>query len=75
MSGWTSTAVLAQASAPAFEGYAHLPGVDLYYTDTGGAGVPIMLLHANSGGHAIAWEQPELFNSLVLECIARRGLE
>ena len=30
-------------------GYAELPGVKLWFIDTGGAGVPIVLLHANTG--------------------------
>jgi len=29
--------------------YAELPGVKLWFTDTGGAGTPIVLLHANTG--------------------------
>jgi pimeloyl-ACP methyl ester carboxylesterase len=35
--------------------YAELPGVKLWFTDTGGAGVPLILLHANTGTSAI-WE-------------------
>ncbi|HXW42498.1 MAG TPA: alpha/beta hydrolase [Xanthobacteraceae bacterium] len=34
---------------------ADLPGVRLWYLDTGGAGVPVVLLHPNSGTSAI-WE-------------------
>src|ERR671913_78155 len=37
------------ASAAQFTGYADLPGVRLWYTDSGGDGVPIVLLHANTG--------------------------
>jgi pimeloyl-ACP methyl ester carboxylesterase len=29
--------------------YAELPGVRLWYSDTGGSGTPVVLLHANSG--------------------------
>lgn len=57
--------VLASSSTPgvpayAAEGsvsgmYAELPGVKLWFTDTGGTGVPLVLLHANSGTSAI-WE-------------------
>jgi pimeloyl-ACP methyl ester carboxylesterase len=36
--------------------YADLPGVKLWFTDTGGAGSPIILLHPNTGTSA-AWEQ------------------
>jgi pimeloyl-ACP methyl ester carboxylesterase len=36
------------AAAPSGR-YADLPGVKLWFTDTGGDGVPIVLLHANTG--------------------------
>ncbi len=36
-------------------GYAHLPGVRLWYVDSGGDGAPIVLLHANTG-NADSWE-------------------
>jgi pimeloyl-ACP methyl ester carboxylesterase len=35
--------------------YAELPGVKLWFTDTGGIGTPIVLLHANTGTSA-TWE-------------------
>ena len=35
--------------------YAELPGVKLWFTDTGGTGTPIVLLHANTGTSA-TWE-------------------
>jgi pimeloyl-ACP methyl ester carboxylesterase len=35
--------------------YAELPGVKLWFTDTGGTGVPVVLLHANTGTSA-SWE-------------------
>jgi pimeloyl-ACP methyl ester carboxylesterase len=35
--------------------YAELPGVKLWFTDTGGAGIPIVLLHANTGT-TVSWE-------------------
>ena len=35
--------------------YAELPGVKLWFTDTGGSGVPLVLLHANTGTSAV-WE-------------------
>ena len=38
--------------------YADLPGVKLWFTDTGGAGVPIVLLHPNTGTVEI-W-QPQI---------------
>ena len=38
-----------------FAGYADLPGVRLWYTDSGSVGVPIVLLHANTG-NADSWQ-------------------
>lgn len=35
--------------------YVELPGVKLWFTDTGGTGVPLVLLHANTGNSDI-WE-------------------
>jgi pimeloyl-ACP methyl ester carboxylesterase len=43
------------AEAPAAGGYAELPGVKLWFTDTAGAGTPIVLLHANTGTSE-SWE-------------------
>jgi pimeloyl-ACP methyl ester carboxylesterase len=36
-------------------GHADLPGVRLWYTDSGGSGVPVVLLHANTG-NADSWQ-------------------
>lgn len=36
-------------------GYVELPGVRLWFVDTGGTGTPIVLLHANTGTSAV-WE-------------------
>jgi len=52
------TAAATAVSAGAAEdggGYAELPGVKLWFTDTGGSGVPLVLLHANTGTSAV-WE-------------------
>ena len=43
------------ASAAQFAGHADLPGVRLWYTDSGGDGVPVLLLHANTG-NADGWQ-------------------
>ena len=48
-------AAAAQTSPPGFTGYADLPGVRLWYTDSGGNGVPLILLHANTG-NADGWQ-------------------
>ena len=41
--------------APAREAYANLPGVRIWYKDTGGAGVPVVLMHAATGSSQV-WE-------------------
>src|SRR5229473_3026694 len=45
----------AQTPIQRFAGYADLPGVRLWYTDSGGSGVPLVLLHANTG-NADGWQ-------------------
>jgi pimeloyl-ACP methyl ester carboxylesterase len=47
--------VMSAAPTNAFTGYADLPGVRLWYTDSGGDGDPVILLHANTG-NADSWE-------------------
>ncbi len=44
-----------QSSSSRFEGYEDLPGVRLWYTDSGGSGVALVLLHANTG-NADGWQ-------------------
>ena len=46
---------MAQAQAPAYEGFADLPGVRIWYKDTGGSGVPVVFLHAGTGSVRV-WE-------------------
>jgi len=55
--------------------YAELPGVKLWFTDTGGAGVPIVLLHANTGTSDAWANQVESFSLAGYRVIAfdRRG--
>jgi pimeloyl-ACP methyl ester carboxylesterase len=44
------------AQAPSVrEGYAEVPGARIFYTDTGGNGAPVVLLHANTGSSRV-WE-------------------
>jgi pimeloyl-ACP methyl ester carboxylesterase len=45
----------APTANPQFAGYAELPGVRLWCTDSGGGGVPLVLLHANTG-NADGWQ-------------------
>jgi pimeloyl-ACP methyl ester carboxylesterase len=54
---------------------AELPGVKLWFTDTGGTGIPVVLLHANTGTSAIWAEQVSSFSRAGYRVIAfdRRG--
>ncbi len=57
------------------EAYAELPGVRLWYKDTGGNGVPVVFLHANTGSSQ-SWEhQIPAFTGAGFRVIAydRRG--
>jgi pimeloyl-ACP methyl ester carboxylesterase len=57
--GADSLSIVVAAAMPAvatrFAGHADLPGVRLWYTDTGVGGVPVLLLHANTG-NADSWQ-------------------
>jgi pimeloyl-ACP methyl ester carboxylesterase len=55
--------------------FAELPGVKLWFTDTGGSGVPIVLLHANTGTSAVWGNQIASFSQAGYRVIAfdRRG--
>lgn len=57
LSASPSMSALNQAAvvAPARERYADLPGVRVWYKDSGGRGVPVVLLHAATGSTR-AWE-------------------
>jgi pimeloyl-ACP methyl ester carboxylesterase len=81
--GFLVTAILVLASispAPALATensgqYAELPGVKLWFTDTGGIGMPLVFLHANTGTSA-NWEaQAAAFSKAGYRVIAfdRRG--
>lgn len=48
---WTST----QAPPPDRETSAELPGVRIWYKDTGGSGVPVVFVHAATGSSRV-WE-------------------
>jgi pimeloyl-ACP methyl ester carboxylesterase len=54
---------------------ASLPGVRLWFTDTGGSGEPIVFLHANTGSSEIWEPQVEAFSNAGYRVIAfdRRG--
>ena len=48
-------ATTAQTPNAQCAGHVELPGVRLWYTDSGGGGVPLVLLHANTG-NADSWQ-------------------
>jgi pimeloyl-ACP methyl ester carboxylesterase len=65
----------AEAGVKANEGYADLPGVRIWYEDTGGSGVPVVFLHASTGSSR-NWEyQIPAFTAAGYRFIAydRRG--
>jgi pimeloyl-ACP methyl ester carboxylesterase len=55
--------------------YADLPGVRLWYVDSGGSGIPIVFLHSNTGSSANWEHQIPVFKSAGYRFIAydRRG--
>jgi pimeloyl-ACP methyl ester carboxylesterase len=54
---------------------AELPGVKLWFTDSGGTGTPIVLLHANTGTSAVWADQVKSFSKAGYRVVAfdRRG--
>ena len=58
-----------------FGTYAELPGAKLWFTDSGGMGAPLMLLHANTGTSAVWASQVASFSRAGYRVIAfdRRG--
>ena len=57
------------------EGYAALPGVRIWYTDTGGNGVPVVFMHAATGSSRVWEHQAPAFAAAGYRFIAydRRG--
>ena len=74
-----ATVATAQRSAPNSpqprRELAPLPGVRLWFTDTGGSGEPIVLMHANTGTSEIWEPQVEAFSKAGYRVITfdRRG--
>jgi pimeloyl-ACP methyl ester carboxylesterase len=69
------TIVAAGLVLAAVDGFAPVPGAKLFYTDTGGSGVPVVLMHAATGS-VRAWEhQTPAFTRAGYRVIAfdRRG--
>ena len=72
-----ATPALAQGPrpAPARETYADLPGVRIWFKDTGGSGVPVVFLHAATGSVRVWEHQIPAFTAAGYRVIAydRRG--
>ena len=62
-------------ASPARETYAGLPGVRIWYTDTGGSGVPVVFMHAATGSSRVWVHQIPAFTEAGYRFIAydRRG--
>jgi pimeloyl-ACP methyl ester carboxylesterase len=73
MTGATNAS--AQVPAPARETYADLPGVRIWFKDTGGTGVPLVLVHAATGSSQVWEHQLPSFTAAGYRVIAydRRG--
>ena len=73
LAGQTRTASAADHSTSG--AYAELPGVKLWFTDSGGPGAPIVLLHANTGTSEVWADQVASFSQGGYRVIAfdRRG--
>ena len=73
----TASAGAAQrpAAAAARDTFAALPGVRIWYSDTGGSGVPVVLLHAATGSSRVWEHQTPVFTKAGYRVIAydRRG--
>jgi pimeloyl-ACP methyl ester carboxylesterase len=71
----TSLAQIPPTPGAGREGYGSVPGARLFYTDTGGPGIPVVLLHAATGNTS-AWQyQTRAFTAAGYRLIAydRRG--
>lgn len=67
--------VAARAQSVVREAYAELPGVRLFYRDTGGKGTPVVFVHAATGS-SLVWEhQLQAFTAAGYRVVAydRRG--
>src|SRR6201997_830735 len=72
---FSQIATTASAAEDSGGTYAELPGVKLWFTDTGGTGTPLVLLHANTGTSAVWESQTSAFAQAGYRTIAfdRRG--
>jgi len=74
LGSYKTIAAAAADNSPA-GAFAELPGVKLWFTDSGGTGVPLILLHANTGTSAVWDNQVASFSRAGYRVIAfdRRG--
>jgi pimeloyl-ACP methyl ester carboxylesterase len=70
-----SVVATAQTPPPLQEGYVDVPDARLWFTDTGGRGVPVVFLHANTGSSQVWDYQRSAFVARGFRVIAydRRG--
>jgi pimeloyl-ACP methyl ester carboxylesterase len=70
-----SAPISAQQAVPPRETYVQLQGVRLWYTDTGGRGVPVVFMHAATGSSRVWEHQIPAFTAAGYRFIAfdRRG--
>src|SRR6187431_1677578 len=68
-------ALQAASPPPPREAFADLPGVRLCYRDTGGDGIPVVLMHAATGSSRVWEHQIPAFTAAGFRVIAfdRRG--
>jgi len=73
--GTSSASRSAQAPPPVRETYAALPGVRIWYGDTGGRGVPVVFIHAATGSSRVWEHQLPAFTAAGYRVVAydRRG--
>ena len=73
--GFAQTLGAFQAPPAVHEGFAEVPGVKIWYRDTGGQGVPVIFLHSASGSSANWDYQFQAFTAAGYRCVAydRRG--
>ena len=69
------SSVAAAQTPPPQEGYVDVPDARLWFTDTGGRGVPVVFLHANTGSSRVWDHQRSAFVARGFRVIAydRRG--
>src|SRR5262245_55899095 len=70
-----AAAVASQVPSPPADRYADIPGARLFYLDTGGNGVPVVLLHSATGSARVWDHQLEPFRSAGYRVVVydRRG--